>query len=171
MTKNDTEDLTRFLNAQQSRLSRLAYVLTGDLGDSEDLVQDVMVKTVASWGRVRKLDDPTAYCSRMMINLARDWGRRRKRAMELAPTAPVEALDGGGLGPGDVINRITVTQMLALLTVRQRTVIYLRYYEDLSVSDVADRMNCSTGTVKSQTARALELLRQGSTPLTEAHHD
>lgn len=171
MAKRDAAELTRFLGAHQTRLSRLALVLTGDLGDAEDLVQDVMVKIVASWDRIRKSEDPAAYCSRMMINLARDRGRRRKRAATVDRTVSTQGWNDSSAGPAEVIDKITVAEMLAVLTARQRAVVYLRFYEDLAVADVAKRMNCSPGTVKSQTARALELLRQRSLHLMEARHD
>lgn len=149
-------DVGWFLSSQQHRLSRLAVVLTGDVGLAEDLVQDAMVKIVAKWPKVRASDDPVAYASRVVINQWRDTGRRLTRQREPAAKA-VEPVDWDSAGHA-ALGRIVMDEALAHLTVKQRAVLFLRFYEDRSVREVAHILNCSEGNVKSQTSYALKQL-------------
>lgn len=149
-------DVGWFLSSQQHRLSRLAVVLTGDVGLAEDLVQDSMVKIVAKWPKVRASDDPVAYASRVVINQWRDTGRRLSRQRTHVATF-FDPVEGDSWGHA-VLGRIVMDEALALLSVKQRAVLFLRFYEDRSVRDVAHVLGCSEGNVKSQTSYALKQL-------------
>lgn len=142
--------LVEFLYAVQAQLGRLALVLTGDREQAEDLTQDVLVKVIASWHRIRRTTDPAAYACRMMINQRRDDARRDRRNREYTLRDSLLATD-----LERVLDRLTLKDALTHLTAKQRVVLYLRFYEDLSVRDVALRMGTTDGTVKSQTYDAL----------------
>lgn len=147
--------LVEFLHGVQPQLGRLALVLTGDHERAQDLTQDTLVKVIGKWDRVNDSSDSVGYACRMMINHWRDDSRRSRaqlsrRLHQRSPTQPEE--DG-------VLDRITLSEAMACLTARQRAVLYFRFYEDCSVREVARRMDCSQGTVKSQTHEALRALR------------
>lgn len=151
------QDLVDFLHGVRPRLSRLALVLSGDNDRAADLVQDTLVKVVRSWDRVRRSDDAVSYACRIMVNHWRD-GARRARSL------PVDTFVLGPQAHPDedrVLDRITLREAMVCLTARQRAVLYLRFYEDLSVRETADRMGCSEGTVKSQTHAALRAISSG----------
>lgn len=150
-------DVGRFLTAHQHRLSRLAVVLTGDVGLAEDLVQDAMVKIVSKWSKVRASDDPVAYASRVVINQWRDTGRRLNRQRFPVGARTEDLVETDSLGR-TVLDRIVMDEALTHLTVKQRAVLYLRFYEDRSVREVARILSCSEGNVKSQTSYALQQL-------------
>ena len=137
-------------------LVRFAYGLTGDLGHAEDLAQITLARAYASWGRVRRADDPDAYVRRILINA--DHGRFRKRRVREAsgPRLP-EPVTADGT---DVLDQRS-DRIAALLELppRQRAVVVLRYWEGLSETQAAAVLGCSVGTVKSQASRALAKLR------------
>lgn len=140
------------------RLYRTAYGVAGDRGAAEDAVQSAMAKAYASWWRIRKADNPEAYVRRMVINEvigARRggwWHRERPReVVEHRETLPSPETG--------VADRDAVWAAVLALPVRQRAVIVLRYYEDLSEAEIADALGCSRGTVKSQASAALRNLR------------
>jgi RNA polymerase sigma factor (sigma-70 family) len=121
--------------------------------DGLDLLQGAMVRTLARHPEFRGVSDPAAYLSRAVVNLARSWGRRASREQarlrRLARDEP-QARDTDASG---------VAAVLDVLPPRQRLCLYLRFVDDQSVEQVAAAMGCSTGTVKSQTAKALAKLR------------
>ncbi len=143
---------------------RSAHVLTRDHGHAEDLVQNALVRVYVSWERVSKADDPFAYARRVLFNaFARD---RRRRSVTELPGAAFEASaarsDPEGLGDRDQLDRA-----LDDLPATMKAVLVLRFYEDLSVEQVAELLGCSVGTVKSRTARGLDRLRLS--PHLDAH--
>jgi RNA polymerase sigma-70 factor (sigma-E family) len=158
-------EFERFVEASADRLLRAASVITWDLAEAEDLVQECLLRVARRWPRVRKMDHPTAYARTVLVHLALDEGKHRtRRRAELAEAAAV-ALDqhqddAAVRVLGHVEASADMTQALAELPPRQRVALVLRYFEDLSEADTAEAMGCSVGTVKSTTSRALERLRQ-----------
>jgi RNA polymerase sigma-70 factor (sigma-E family) len=148
------EGFTEFVQATWPRLYRTAYLLLGDHQLAEDLTQTALAKTYGSW---RKVKDPAAaasYARVVLVNTAADWSRRRSWRNE----RPTEHLPETGV-EHDPSTRTTLVAALATLAPRQRAGIVLRYYEDLSVREVAHTLGISEGTVKSQTSDALARLR------------
>ena len=150
------DDFRAFVERQWGPLTRTAYLLTGDRGYAEDLVQAALEKTHRKWDRVARMDSPVAYVRRAMVNTAVSW-RRRRRVSEV-PLLTGD--DQAGADPyGRVEQRQQVLAALRELPPRMRAVLVLRYFEDLSESDIADALGCSVGTVKSQASRGLDRLR------------
>lgn len=148
-----------FVEGRSTALMRLAYLLTGDRGHAEDLLQTALLRTARHWSRAR--DAPDAYVRQVLLNLSRDRMRllfRRPREMPLPPDLDVLGTSDAGLD--HVTDRRTVVRALAQLPTRQRQVVVLRFFEDMSVEQTAALLGFSTGTVKSYTSRALARLRE-----------
>jgi len=155
MPSEHEDDFRSFVERQWGPLLRTAYLLTGDRGHAEDLVQAALEKTHRRWGRVSRMEAPVAYVRRAMVNTATSW-RRRRRVSEV----PLLGADGPAADPyGQVEQRQQVLAALRELPPRMRAVLVLRYFGDLSEAEVADALGCSTGTVKSQASRGLDRLR------------
>jgi RNA polymerase sigma-70 factor (sigma-E family) len=145
-----------FVEQHWAPLVRTAYLLTGDRGHAEDLVQAALEKTHRRWDKVAQMAAPVAYVRRAMVNTATSW-RRRHRVSEV----PLLATDGPAVDPyGRVDQRQQMLAGLRRLPPRMRAVLVLRYFEDLSEADVADALGCSIGSVKSQASRGLNRLRE-----------
>jgi len=159
-----------FVRAQSPGLLRLAFLLVNDRGYAEDLVQTALLRTALRWHRV--LEHPEAYARQVLVNLARDRWRRVKRRVVEQPLNDVVAPPDPGDHARSVANQQAVRQAVAALPQRQREVVVLRFFADLSVAETAQTMGITEGTVKSQTHRALLLLRQsldGSETFQEAN--
>ncbi|OZM83549.1 SigE family RNA polymerase sigma factor [Pseudonocardia sp. MH-G8] len=153
-----------FVTTYSDRLVRSAYLLCGDRRDAEDLVQIALMRTARQWRRAR--ESPEAYARRVVVNLAKDrWRGLRRRPAELPLEVDVQAPDTTRLVDRDMILRAAQQ-----LPAGQRAVLVLRYFDDLSVESTAAALGCTTGTVKSQTARALDNLRAALIP-TRGHAD
>lgn len=149
-------EFTEFARSRWPGLVRLAYGLTGDRGLAEDLAQTTLVNAYASWPRVRKADDSDAYVRRIMLNSFRGGFRKRRVAEELSASPPdLPVADPAGVH-GD---RASVLAAVAALPPKQREVVLLRFWLDLTEAQAAVTLGCSVGNVKSQTARALAKLR------------
>jgi RNA polymerase sigma-70 factor (sigma-E family) len=152
-----TAQFTRFVTESSARLLRTAWLLTSHREQAQDLTQLAYAKTFAAWRRVR-FDDAEAYARRVMVNSYIDWWRRapwRER--------PTEHLPEYGAVPdhGRTIDeRTALAAALAQLTRRERTIVVLRYYVDLSETEVAAHVGVSVGTVKSTSSKALAKLRR-----------
>ena len=137
-------------------LLRFAYLLTGDAHQAEELVQGVLAKALPVWARVAAAGDPLSYVRRALVNQRTDswrrWGRRE------TATADVPELSSGDHAPGLDLRRDLVGA-LRTLPRRQRTVLVLRYLEDLPDDDIARLLGCSAATVRSQASRGLAKLR------------
>ncbi|MDQ1725707.1 MAG: hypothetical protein QOG52_2735 [Frankiaceae bacterium] len=150
------EEFSEFVRLRYDGLARLGHLLTGDRGHGEDLAQAALLRTYRAWPRITR---PTAdaYVRTVMANLALRWGARRwhgERPTELLPDH-LAAPDGTAHSDeGDAMRRL-----LATLPPPQRAVLVLRYFEDLSETDIAETLGCSIGTVKSRASRALASLR------------
>ncbi|MFD3540108.1 SigE family RNA polymerase sigma factor [Streptomyces sp. NPDC058662] len=146
-----------FVTARWAQLVRTAYLLTGDPHDAEDLTQTALAKAYRSWRRVWRSDNPEAYVRRMLVTCNSDRFRKRRVAERLTAEPP----DTGVRDPGAIWadERNALMSALAELPARQRAVVVMRYWEDLSEAEVADVMGCAPGTVKSQASKALAKLR------------
>ena len=151
------DDFEAFVTAKQRSLLRTAWLLTGNWASAEDLVQSALVRAWPHWQRVTQEGSAEAYVRRVMVNQALDW--RRRRWTGETPTAELpERGISDSTEQADLRN--AVVQAVGSLPPRQRVAVVLRYFDDLSVSDVASAMGCSQGTVKSQVARAVATLRR-----------
>jgi RNA polymerase sigma-70 factor (sigma-E family) len=153
-TPSDAE-FTELVEAAWPGLYRTAYLLLGEHHLAEDLVQTSLAKTYASWGKVREPAAAMGYARVVLANTASSWFRRRSWRNE-RPTSELPEPPGCPSEPSD---RPAVVEALRTLPPRQRAVVVLRYYADLSVREVADALGISEGTVKSQTSHALTTLR------------
>jgi RNA polymerase sigma-70 factor (sigma-E family) len=156
----DEEEYAAWASACQQRLLRSAYLLTGDLGRAEDLVQDALVKVALRWPRLQP-GNPTAYAHRIITRDNVSWWRRHRR--ESLVDSPVDSISDDEVTASD--ERQVVLKALGRLTPAQRKVLVLRHFDDLSERDVADVLGVSVGTVKSQNAAALARLRTGAPEL------
>jgi len=148
------EEFTEFVHGAWHGLYRTAYLMLGEHQLAEDLVQTALAKTYASWRKVREPAAAPAYARVVLANTATSWFRRRSWRNE----HPTEELPEG-VAHHDPTDRPAVLDALATLAPRQRAVVVLRYYDDLSVREVAHALGISEGTVKSQTSDALARLR------------
>jgi RNA polymerase sigma-70 factor (sigma-E family) len=150
-------DFEEFVVARRDALLRTAYLLTGNHHDAEDLVQSALIKVVPKWGRIK--DRPEAYVRQV---LAREsvsrWRRRRWR--EVTTDVVPETTDQYSTGSTGTTDRIALLEDLRSLSPRQRAVLVLRYFDDLTETDTAAALGISVGTVKSHAHDALERLRQ-----------
>lgn len=152
----DVEGYREYVAARLDMMRRTAYLLCGDWHTADDLVSTALVKLFRHWRRLSTMDNPDAYVRRVLL---RSWldERRRPWRREQADLLPDRA---SGLSEADgVADRLTILALLAELPPRRRAVLVLRYFCDLSVEETAAELGCSTGTVKSQTAKAIETLR------------
>jgi RNA polymerase sigma-70 factor (sigma-E family) len=154
-------DFPQFIRAREQSLQRTAWLLTGDWGLAEDLVQTALARSWPRWDRINRRDAPEVYVRRVMVNTWISWSRRRWRSETASAEAePPQAEAGAGedIASG-VVTRMALRDALATLTSRQRAVLVLRVYDDLPEAQVAQILNCSVGTVKSTQSRALARLR------------
>lgn len=146
-----------FVAERSTALLRTAYLLTGDRGHAEDLLQTALVKTYRHWHRLVNREDPTAFVRRVLVTTHAGW-RRRLRVSEFVSATPLlRGETDGGLDAGE---RQDMVAALAQLPPRMRAVLVLRYWEDLSEAGTAEALGCSVNTVKTHTTRGLARLRE-----------
>lgn len=143
--------------ARGPALIRLARLLTGDEHLAQDLVQDVLARAYARWRRISRTDRPDTYVRRMLVNAHHSWWRRRS-SREIA-VADVRDRPHADDRPAEIAERDALWRLVRELPPRQRTVIVLRYYEDLDDNRIAEILGCTTGTVRTHAKRALTALR------------
>jgi RNA polymerase sigma-70 factor (sigma-E family) len=158
--KDDREEFTRWARARQQHLLRVALLMTDDRSRAEDLVQDALTAVAMRWTRLRETS-PDAYARTVIYHGNVSWWRRRRGEVL---TAEVVDLPSPG---APVERRLLVRRALAALTPRQRAVVVLRYFEDLTERDAAAVLGVTGGTVKSQTHLALRRLREAAPELVE----
>jgi RNA polymerase sigma-70 factor (sigma-E family) len=154
---NLEEEFREFVAARSGALLRTAYLLAGDWATAEDLLQTALTKTYLAWKRNGGIDAVEPYARRVLVNTSTSWWRRRwhgERPTEVLPErAATDEIE-------QQLDRDALWRHLRALPVRQRAVLVLRYYEDLSEAQTAALLDISVGTVKSQTSRALKTLRR-----------
>jgi RNA polymerase sigma-70 factor (sigma-E family) len=163
-------DFDAFVAARSQALLRTSYLLTRDHGLAEDLLQTALSKAWFRWDRIEIHPEP--YVRRILVTTYASWRGRKwngEHPTEVLPDRTDER-SGSTAAPADAsVQRHDLATALDRLPRRQRAVVVLRFFEDLSVAETADLMGCSTGTVKSQLSKALAHLRIDPA-LTEAPH-
>jgi RNA polymerase sigma-70 factor (sigma-E family) len=155
-----------FIRQHAAELLRTASVITWDDDAAQDLTQECLLRVARHWPRVRRMDSPLAYARRVLVNLALDDRRRTARLRAIAPERTVdrespEPVDPAAEAAIDSLgDRVELLDAFAELSPQQRTVLMLRYFNDLSEAQVAEILGCSTGTVKSSASRGLAKLRE-----------
>lgn len=158
---SDDASFTAFVSARWSSLYRTSYLLTGDPTQAEDLLQTALLKTYTAWRRVAGMGAPEAYVRAILVNSLISDRRRKSVSNEFARAElPELQVDGH---EDDVIDRAQLWEQIRVLPPKQRAVVVLRYYEDMSERQIAETLGCSTGTVKSQASDALRTLRRAMT--------
>jgi RNA polymerase sigma-70 factor (sigma-E family) len=151
------EAFSGFVAARSTALLRTAYLLTGDHGRAEDLVQTALAKTYLAWDRIDDLGAVEAYVRRAMVTTHISWWRRL-RGREVSVASLPETASWAD-EPGVALERAATWLLLSGLPARQRTVLVLRYWAGLSEAEIAREMGCAPGTVKTHAARGLAALR------------
>ena len=153
------EDFADFVRARWGSLYRLAYLLAASPTGAEDLLQTTLEKAYVNWRRIGQMEYPEAYVRRMLANTLvssrrRHWNRER----------PTDALPevAGDSAEMPVLDRSLLWPLVCALPDRQRAVIVLRYYEDLSEAQIAEALGCARGTVKSQASAGIAALRRAA---------
>jgi RNA polymerase sigma-70 factor (sigma-E family) len=141
--------------------NRLAFLLTGDQAQAEDLVHDAFVRCVGRFGHLRAHEAFDAYLRRTIVNLHTSRLRRLRLERAFLATAKADPGRTATAGLPDVAGREDMWRRLLRLPARQRAVLVLRYYEDMSERETAAALRCSVAAVKSLTARATTALREG----------
>jgi RNA polymerase sigma-70 factor (sigma-E family) len=143
-----------FMSARYDALARSAYLLVGDRGHAEDLVQAALLKTYRSWPTLRVVEAAEAYTRTTMIRLAGRQSRRRWRG-----EIPSEEIRTDAASHQPEVEGLDVRAALRKLPLQQRAVLVLRYFDDLTEAQTATVLGCSVGTVKSRANRGLARLR------------
>lgn len=147
------EEFAEFAGSRQQRIYRQAYLLCGDTEQARDLVQSVLLKLYRAWPKVSSATHIDAYCYKTLVRTYLDGQRRWRKQRSLERLADPPRSDGSAE------LRLTLLDALAELPPRSRAVVVLRYWEDLSIEQTAEALGCGAGTVKSQSSRALAVLR------------
>jgi RNA polymerase sigma-70 factor (sigma-E family) len=157
----DTPSFEAFVEENVDDLVRMAYLITWDESEAEELVQECLFRLARRWPRVSSMEMPLAYARRILINLGLDGRKRRDdRRSELNATSD-HLSDARAEAALDAIGvREELVAALGQLPPQQRTVLGLRYFLDLSEAQVAAILGCSPGAVKSAASRGLARVRE-----------
>ena len=156
-----------FVDVRGPALMRTASLLTRDRGHAEDALQEALTKAAMKWRSINRDGNPERYVRQVLYTVVVDrWRWSSRRAPEVAGEPPDAAVPADSFADAD--RRLVLKDALARLTDRQRQVLVLRFYEDLTEVQTANVMHCSTSTVKSQTRHALQRLRVLAPELVEA---
>jgi RNA polymerase sigma-70 factor (sigma-E family) len=153
--RRDREDeFAEFASSRVSWLRTVAYLLSGDWHEADDLTQTTIIKLYTAWHRIGGVENIDGYARTILVNtfLAERRSPWRRVVLRSAKEEPEAQPDLDAI--------LDLRQALSALPARQRATVVLRYYCDLSVEQTADALNCSTGNVKSQTARGIDALRR-----------
>lgn len=156
LDRDVSESFDDYVRTRGARLVRAAYLLTGDRHVAEDIVQNALASMIVSWRRLRDVSNLDAYAYRSVVNAGRRWRRRRWTGEIPFAHVPAPVVDQD---PDRFDGRSDVVAALRDLPPRQRSVLVLRYYADLTEAETAAILGCSVGTVKSQSSRGLATLR------------
>lgn len=151
------DEFREFVAARSAALLRTAYLLAGDRATAEDLLQTALTKTYLAWKRLGTIEAVEPYARRVLLNTATSWWRRRWHGERPTEVLPERAVPDR---TEEHLERDALWRHVKALPVRQRAVLVLRFYEDLSEAQTAALLDISPGTVKSQTSRALATLRR-----------
>ena len=160
MDDQGREAFRAYVAGRSPALMRTAYLLTGNRADAEDLLQTALAKTYLAWDRIREREAVDGYVRRVLVNTQTSRWRRRK--VDEYATGELPDRSDGRDATDDVVLHDALWTALAGLPKRQRAMVVLRYYEDLSEAETAAVLGVSVGTVKSTTSRALAKLRDSS---------
>ena len=145
-----------FVVARSAALQRSAYLLTGDRGEAEDAVQAALVRLYVSWPRIHSSEATEAYARKVLLREVLSWRRKKRVAVGLTGAPPERALL---VSPDQVEDRDRLRRALQELPPRQRAVVVLRFYDDLTEAQTAELLGVSTGSVKTHASRGLQRLR------------
>jgi RNA polymerase sigma-70 factor (sigma-E family) len=147
-----TSDFDDWVAARGPALLKLAYALTGNRADAEDVVQDALSRALPRWSRISAVDDPDAYVRRMVINAHTSWWRKFRRR-----ESPVPEVFGGSVRSG--ARDVELWQACRALPEPMRTAVVLRFYEDMEYAAIAALTGVREGSVRSRVSRGLAILR------------
>jgi RNA polymerase sigma-70 factor (sigma-E family) len=160
MGRSYDAEYVEFADSALARLRRTAYLLCGDWHRADDVAQEALLRLYLAWPRVIRRESQFAYARRTVVRLLLDHARRPWRR-EVSTTHFVDTVNVPQASSSDrVHDRIELVRALQAISPRRRACIVLRYFNDLSVSEAARALDCTEGTIKSQTARGLDDLRQ-----------
>jgi RNA polymerase sigma-70 factor (sigma-E family) len=148
------EEFSEYVAQRRTQLRRIAYLVCGDVHKAEDLVQTALMKLYVAWTKVQRGGNVDAYVRRIIVNSGIDESRRPWRRED----SGLEGVDPTAAEGFAVEDRRALMEALAALPLGQRRVVVLRYFVGLTIEETAADLNCSTGTVKSQSNRALTRL-------------
>ena len=155
MDRQAEQEFRGWALAGREGLRRTAFLLSGDWFLADDLVQDALIRVYGVWPRVARSGDVGAYARRVLVNLYLDYRRRPWRREQPTDQLPDRTAHASGV----LDDRDRLLAALRQVPPRQRAVLVLRFWEDLSIEQAADTLGTSAGTVKSQTSRGLTTLR------------
>jgi len=153
----DEDGFAAFMAGRSRALLRTAFLLTGDHGLAEDLLQTPLAKAYLKWDRISTFDHPEAYVRRIIATTHIAWWRRRRIGEVTTDELPDRGTPDGA---ADRAVRDQVWRAIQGLPRRQRATLVLRFFEDMSEAETAETLGVSVGTVKSQTSKALAALRR-----------
>jgi RNA polymerase sigma-70 factor (sigma-E family) len=159
MARDHDEEFVAFADSALPRLTRTAYLLCGDWHRAEDTAQEALVKLYLAWPKVDRREGVMAYARRTLVRLLIDHSRRPWRR-EIAQADTLQVATPGVDASRQVNDRMILVWALQQVSARRRACLVLRYFNDCSVSETARLLGCTEGTVKSQTSRGLDELRQ-----------
>lgn len=154
----DDSEFIEWVAGQQRQLLRTAYLLCGDVHRAQDLVQEALIKVALRWPRLRS-GNPAAYARQIIVRDNISWWRRHRHELSTAQADQVRSVSS------DPETALVVRRALDRLTARQRAVLVLRHFDDLTERETADILGVNVGTVKSTNATALARLREGAPEL------
>jgi RNA polymerase sigma-70 factor (sigma-E family) len=155
----DEQGFEQYVVARWTGFHRLALLLTASESGAQDLVQVTLEKAYVAWPKISAMESPDAYVRRIMVNALVSTHRLARNRREFATADPPDR--GAESREDDVLDHALLWPLVCALPTRQRAVIVLRYYEDLSEQEIADALGCAAGTVKSTAHDAMTALRRG----------
>lgn len=150
------DDFAAWVEARGPGLLRLAYVLTGNSVDAEEIVQDALSRALPRWSRISTVGDPDAYVRRMVVNAHTSWWRKFRRRESVMADPPERPGTPSGLA---VEERLELWRACLRLPDDQRTAVVLRYYEQLEYAEIAELTGVREGSVRSRVSRGIATLR------------
>lgn len=164
----DAPDFDDWVALRGPALLRLAYTLTGNTADAEDVVQEALARALPRWERITRADDVDAYVRRMVVNAHTSWWRRWKRRESPVAELRDSVVDAPGEGFDDQRRLWLACQALPEV---QRTAVVLRYYEQLEYAEIADLTGVREGSVRARVSRGIATLREVMGPDEERGHE